>query len=100
MLPARRTRNYCLTPTERSSDEHTRRGHISKQGSRWLRWVMVEAASRPVHHPTLRRFEEAIASRRGAKIARVALARRILTLCFHALRDDAGCRAFPVRAAV
>jgi len=31
-----------LTPTERSSDEHTRRGHISKQGSRWLRWVMVE----------------------------------------------------------
>jgi transposase len=87
-----------LTPTERSSDEHTRRGHISKQGSRWLRWVMVEAASRPVHHPTLRRFEEGIARRRGAKIARVALARFILTLCFYALRDDEGCRAFPARA--
>ncbi len=89
-----------LTPTERSSDEHTRRGHISKQGSRWLRWVLVEAASRPVHHPTLRRFEEGIARRRGTKIARVALARRILTLCFYALRDDQGCRAFPVRARV
>src|SRR3989442_7318787 len=87
-----------LTPTERSSDEHTPRGHISKQGSRWLRWVMVEAASRPVHHPTLRRFEEAIARRRGKKIARVALARRLLTLSFYALRDKGGCRAFPVRA--
>jgi transposase len=87
-----------LTPTERSSDEHTRRGHISKQGSRWLRWVMVEAASRPVHDPTLRRFAEGIARRRGKKIARVALARRLLTLCFYALRDDEGCRAFPVRA--
>ena len=27
-----------LTPTEHSSAEQTRRGHISKQGSRWLRW--------------------------------------------------------------
>jgi transposase len=34
-----------LTPTERSSAEDTRRGHISKQGSRWLRWMMVEAAA-------------------------------------------------------
>jgi transposase len=35
-----------LTPSERSSDDHTRRGRISKQGSRWLRWTMVEAAAR------------------------------------------------------
>jgi len=87
-----------LTPTERSSDEHTQRGHISKQGSRWLRWVMVEAASRRFRDPALRRFEERIARRRGKKIARVALARRLLTLCFYALRDQEGCRAFPVRA--
>ncbi len=87
-----------LTPTEHSSDEHTRRGHISKQGSRWLRWVMVEAATRPTVHPKLRRFHDGIASRRGKKIARVALARLLLTLCFYALRDQGGCRAFPVRA--
>jgi hypothetical protein len=58
---------------------------------------MVEAASRPFRDPTLRRFEERIARRRGKKIARVALARRLLTLCY-ALRDQAGCRAFPERA--
>ena len=33
-----------LTPNGHSSAEPVRRGHISKQGSRWLRWVMVEAA--------------------------------------------------------
>ena len=86
-----------LTPTERSSDEHSRRGHISKQGSRWLRWVMVEAASTAVRNPDLRRWYERIERRRGKKIARIALARRLLTLCFYALRDQEGCRAFPAR---
>jgi transposase len=33
-----------LTPKEHSSADNIRRGHISMQGSRWLRWVMVEAA--------------------------------------------------------
>ena len=99
----RRPEELCswagLTPTERSSAEHIRRGHISKQGSRWLRWMMVEAATnRCTHDPHLRAFEIGIARRRGPKIARVALARRLLTLCFYALRDDAGCRQYPVAA--
>jgi transposase len=85
-----------LTPSEHSSAEHTRWGHISKQGSRWLRWVLVEAAARPQADPDLRAFGDRIASRRGTKIARVALARRLLTLCFYALRDERGCRAFPI----
>lgn len=85
-----------LTPTERSSAEHVRLGHISKQGSRWLRWVMVEAAQR-VRDAQLLHFFEGIERRRGKKIARVALARRLLTLCYYALRDDAGCRRYPPR---
>jgi transposase len=86
-----------LTPTERSSAEHTHRGHISKQGSRWLRWAMVESASRPyLKDPVLRRFRDHIARRRGNKIAKVALAHRLLTLCYYALRDQDGCRAYPV----
>ena len=46
--------------------------------------------------PTLRRFRDSIARRRGSKIAKVALARRLLTLCYYALRDEGGCRAYPV----
>jgi hypothetical protein len=66
-----------LTPGERTSDAHTRRGHITKQGSRWLRWVLVEAATTAVRDPRLGRFTAQIAQRRGPKIARVALARRL-----------------------
>jgi transposase len=33
-----------LTPTVRGSDRTVRHGHISKQGSAWLRWVLNQAA--------------------------------------------------------
>jgi transposase len=95
---ARHFSSWCgLTPTEHSSADNIRRGHISKQGSRWLRWVLVEAACHAYRNRELSTFEAGIASRRGDKIARVALARRIATLCFHALRSPQGCRAFPAR---
>ena len=82
--PARLCSWAGLTPGERTSDAHTRRGHITKQGSRWLRWMLVEAATTAVRDPQLGRFTAQIAQRRGAKIARVALARRLLTLCYYA----------------
>jgi transposase len=94
--PERLTSWAGLTPTERSSADHTRRGHISKQGSRWLRWILVEAATNAVRDRQLGRFAARIARRRGVKIARVALARRLLTLCYYALRDPQGCAAYPL----
>ena len=36
-----------LTPTVRGSDLTVRHGHISKQGSAWLRWVLNQAAQTP-----------------------------------------------------
>jgi len=57
--------------------------------------VLVEAATTAVRNPQLGRFGGQIAQRRGVKIARVALARRLLTLCYSALRDEGGCRAYP-----
>ena len=77
-----------LTPTVRSSDGKARLGHISRQGSTILRWALTEAAQ---HTPTgggpLRAQYERIAKRRGSKIAKVAIARQILTLCYYGLRD-------------
>jgi transposase len=88
-----------LTPREHSSGDHIRRGHISKQGSRWLRWMLVEAAStnKACRGADLREFQQRISHRRGKMIARIAVARRLLTLCYYALRDESGCRAYPVR---
>ena len=85
-----------LTPSEHSSADNIRRGHISKQGSRWLRWVMVEAALHACRDVELRQLFVRIAQRRGTKIARVALARRLLTLTYYALRSQTGCRSYPI----
>ena len=77
-----------LTPTVRSSDGKARLGPISGQGSPPLRWALVEAAQHAAGGGgPLRDSYERIAKRRGKQIAKVAVARRILTLCFYGLRD-------------
>jgi hypothetical protein len=60
--------------------------------------MLVEAATSAIRDPQLGHFTAQIAQRRGPKIARVALARRLLTLGYYALRDHGGCRAYPVKA--
>jgi transposase len=87
-----RARKLCawagLTPTVRSSDGKARLGHITRQGSRPLRWALVEAAQHNVRGSgPLREEFERISKRRGRKIAKVAVARKILTLCYYGLRD-------------
>jgi transposase len=77
-----------LTPTVRSSEGKARLGHITRQGSRPLRWALVEAAQHSVRGGgPLREDFERITRRRGKKIAKVAVARKILTLCYYGLRD-------------
>ncbi len=77
-----------LTPRTRSSDAKVRTGHISRQGSPALRWAMVEAAQKAERSGGhLREMFERIAKRRGRKVARVAVAREILELCYYGLRD-------------
>jgi transposase len=77
-----------MTPTVRSSDLRTRLGHISHQGSPALRWALVEAAQHAARGGgPLREDYERIAKRRGKQVAKVAVARKILTLCFYGLRD-------------
>jgi transposase len=77
-----------LTPTVRSSDGKARLGHISHQGSPALRWALVEAAQHAARGGgPLRDSYERIAKRRGKSVAKVAVARKILTLCFYGLRD-------------
>ena len=54
-----------LTPTVRGSDLTVRHGHISKQGSAWLRWVMNQAAQTAKRSPEFSATYSAIAKRRG-----------------------------------
>lgn len=76
-----------LTPTHHESDEKVRRGHITKMGSKLVRWASVEAATRQRGAGPLRDLQHRLEQRRGNKIARVAVARRVLTLVYYGLRD-------------
>ena len=76
-----------LTPTHHESDEKVRRGHITKQGSRIVRWAAVEAVSRQRTDTPIRSHHHRVAERRGTQIGRVAAARKLLTLVYYALRD-------------
>ena len=76
-----------LTPRHRESDTTVRRGPITKQGPRLVRWAAVEAVQRlPGGSKQAADFHR-IADRRGTGIGRVAAARRLLTLVFYGLRD-------------
>ena len=76
-----------LTPTHRESDTVVHRGHITKQGSKAVRWAAIEAVQR---HPTTAKIaadKHRIEARRGKNIAKVAAARKLLTLVYYGLRD-------------
>jgi transposase len=76
-----------LTPRHRESDTTVRRGPITKQGPRLVRWAAVEATQRlPGGSKQAADFHR-IADRRGKGIGRVAAARKLLTLVFYGLRD-------------
>jgi transposase len=76
-----------LTPRHRESDVKVRRGHITKQGSKLLRWACVEAVARQRGPTKIMGDFRQIAERRGRPIARIAAARKILTLVYYGLRD-------------
>jgi transposase len=78
-----------LTPTVRVSDLSVRHGHISKQGSVWLRWVLNQAAQTAKRSPQFAPAYAAIAARRGIKIATMAVARKLLTRAYHLLAAQA-----------
>jgi len=77
-----------LVPSTHGSGGVTRHGRITREGSRWLRWAMVEAVLVHLRCDTpVTRFYHRVAERRGAKMARVAAARKLLTVCHSVLRS-------------
>jgi transposase len=88
-----------LTPRHRESDVKAHRSGITKQGSRLLRWALIEGISRYHGGAKLAADYRAIAKRRGVNKARVAVARKVLTLVYDGLRDgEIRCLAHPEAA--
>jgi len=64
-------------------------GHISKEGQRLLRWALVVAAAQAARRPgSLRAWFRAVQQRKGMKIARVALARRLAKIVYQIRKQD------------
>ena len=81
-----------LVPSEWSSSEKRLQGRITKAGDTRVRWLLVEAGwtimrSRRLDCQPLRSWAEGVASRRGRKVAAVALARRLAGILYAMLRD-------------
>ena len=67
-----------LTPSEHSSGERIRHGHITRQGNPVVRSVLVESSWILIgKDPEMRRFYDRIKVRRGGKRAIVAVARKL-----------------------
>jgi transposase len=79
-----------LDPRVRQSgEEPARHGHISKEGAAEARHMLCEAAWVVVRYPSpLRAFGERIKARRGAGIATVAVARKLVVLFWHLLTKE------------
>jgi len=82
----------ALVPRVHSSGGKTRYGSITKQGSKWLRWILVETSKHYVKScPRLKRLYDSVTHRHGKNTARVAIAREMLKIIYCMLRDQ---RAF------
>ena len=79
-----------LVPGEDSSAERKRRTSITKAGPTALRWCLVQAAwaaRRTRRKDPMHRWAEAIEKRRGARVAVLALARKLAGILFAIWRD-------------
>ncbi|MGC8896547.1 MAG: transposase, partial [Candidatus Bathyarchaeia archaeon] len=75
-----------LAPSLYQSGSVERHGRITKQGSKLLRWVMVECARvAVVHDARLGEFYERVRRRRGEQKALVAVACKMLKIIWFML---------------
>ena len=66
-----------------------RRGPLAKNGPKYLRWALLEAATNAVKHPALQgplpAHQARLGRQRGAKVAQIDIARRLSEAIWHML---------------
>ena len=84
-----------LTPREHSSGGRRRLGAITKQGDQYLRTLLIHAGCGPLSHSftperatPFRRWARSVAERRGANIATVAIANRLVRMVWRVWREN------------
>ena len=80
---------FGLAPRVRQSGDTERHGHITKEGNRMVRWLLIQAAlvhTRRGKGPS-RKHYLGVVKRRGKQIARVAVANKLIGAIFHMMKE-------------
>jgi transposase len=78
-----------LIPSTHSSGERLHHGRIVKQGNKFLRWAMTEAAQTSIRCSEYFRYHyNKVKSRKNANSATIAVARRMLEIIYIVLKED------------
>ncbi len=81
-----------LCPRVNQSGDRDRRGPLTKQGPKYLRWAMLEATIHALRHDAYReryqRNKRRLGKQRGAKVAQIDIARRLTEAIWHMLTRE------------
>jgi transposase len=94
-----------LCPQVYQSGSRDHRGSLAKNGPKYLRWALIEAATHAARHPVYRdRYQQTktrLGKQRGTKVARVEVARKLAEAIWHMLtRNQPFAPAGPTRSAL
>jgi len=78
-----------LVPSTHASGGRVRHGGIVKEGSRWLRWVMAQAAQTHVRSfdSNVTRMYHRVAEKKGTRVGLTAAAHKLLLICYSVLKN-------------
>jgi transposase len=78
-----------LVPSTYASGGKVFHGRITKTGNKWLRWAFIEAVQPAITSDAdLYAYYQRLKIRKGANAARVATARRLLTIVYRVLSQE------------
>jgi transposase len=81
-----------LCPSVDQSGGHDWRGSLAKNGPKYLRWALIEAATHAARHPVYaaryQRTKTRLGRQRGPSIARVDIARKLTEAIWHMLTTN------------
>ncbi len=77
-----------VVPSTYASGGYVHHGRITKQGNKWIRWACIEAVYPAIRKdPALAAMYERLKAAKGANVAKVAVAKRLLTIAYRLLTE-------------
>jgi transposase len=92
------SRHSCLyawlAPSVHASGDKTQLGRLTKQGSKWLRWILVVVSTHAINGgPQFRQLYDRVAKKHGRSTGRIAVARAMLMTINAMLKNQEAFRA-------